>query len=171
MRLQLVFFRVLWTVICETSGAMPSSTTFSAKSRTVQRAYPSGAAEQAKVVNRAANDPSNRTSTAGLGRTLCSRLASTPSSNTRRFRFSIVRQPRPNALATFCTVHFGPKSLASHNSSVRAATNFLAEVLLVLVIFSKEERSSGELNGVARCHPRLLTFSDHSSISAALKVT
>ena len=37
VRLQLVFFSVRWMVMVETAGAILSSTTFSAKSRTVQR--------------------------------------------------------------------------------------------------------------------------------------
>lgn len=38
VRLQLVFFSVRWMVMVETAGAILSSTTFSAKGRTVQRA-------------------------------------------------------------------------------------------------------------------------------------
>ena len=61
VRLQLVFFNVRCTVITETRSTQPSSTTFSANRRRVQRVRPGGAGEQAKATRRASNAPSKIT--------------------------------------------------------------------------------------------------------------
>ena len=49
VRLQFVFFSDRCTVMVETQSAIFSSTSFSARSRTVQRCRPAGACEQARA--------------------------------------------------------------------------------------------------------------------------
>src|ERR1035441_4394349 len=58
VRLKLVFFSDLCTLMVETLGAIFSSTTISASRPTVPRARPAGAGEHAKAVNRASKAPS-----------------------------------------------------------------------------------------------------------------
>jgi len=50
MWLQLVFFRIVPTIVCEIVSQKPASTTFSARRRKVQRSWPSGASLHANAV-------------------------------------------------------------------------------------------------------------------------
>src|SRR5690606_3114156 len=78
VRLKFVFFKTRCTVMCETEGANSSSTALSASNLTVQRSYPSGAAEHARAIRRASKAPSKITSRGGLSRGLRPKAASRP---------------------------------------------------------------------------------------------
>ena len=124
------FFNVRCTVITETRSTQPSSTTFSASERRVQRVRPGGAGEQAKATRRASNAPSKITFRGGRTRRLRSKTNSNPCSTNRRFKRSTVRAETPSASATRATVHPGPSGPRSHNNSARAYRNRLPVVLV-----------------------------------------
>ena len=65
VRLKRVFLRTRPMVLSVARSTMPNSTTLSSKSRSVQRAWPSGGAEQASAVSRASFSPSKRGVIAG----------------------------------------------------------------------------------------------------------
>src|SRR5208337_272279 len=65
VRLKRVFLRTRPIVLSLACSTMPSSTTLSSKSRSVQRAWPSGGVEQASAVSRASFSPSKMGAIAG----------------------------------------------------------------------------------------------------------
>ena len=138
------FFNVRCTVITDTRSTQPSSTTFSASKRRVQRFRPGGAGEQAKATRRASNAPSKITFRGGRTRRLRSRANSIPCSTNRRFMCSIMRAKTPSASATRATVHAGPSGPRSHNNSARAYRNRLPVVLVAAQVkaFNSERSSS-----------------------------
>src|ERR1035437_479251 len=125
MRTQFVFFRERCTLMVEMESTIFSSTSLSARSRTVQRWYPAGAFEQARAVRRASKAPS-KVASRGLRCALRASAASNPSSTKRCLRCSTAREVTPTAEATSATFPRSPSSPASHNSRARAYTNFAA---------------------------------------------
>src|SRR6516162_2690923 len=87
VRLKRVFFRTRPIVLSLACSTMPSSTTLSSRSRSVQRARPSGGVEQASATSRASFSPSKMGVIAGAARSLrestASRLSSTNCWRTR----------------------------------------------------------------------------------------
>ncbi len=141
VRLKFAFFKIRCAVTWETEDANLSSTALSARSLTVQRAWPSGASEQARAVSRASNSPSKTTARGGVSLFLRSRAASSPSSTNRFFMCSMVREVTPSALATLATVHTGPCAPVSHSNNARALIIFFVPVFPLRVKASSSARS------------------------------
>ena len=126
----------------ETVGTILSSTSFSARSRIVQRLRPAGAFEQASWISRASNSPSKTTERGGRSRSLRCRASSNPRSTKRALRCSSVRGVIPSASAASATFHFGPCSPASSKSKARACSTVLAGLTPVVDSDSSISRSS-----------------------------
>src|SRR5271169_2040112 len=80
MGFEFVFFKARAIVLGLAAGTMSSSTTLPANNFNVQRAWPSGASEQANIVSFASVAPSKILGTGGVARCLRLRTASNPSS-------------------------------------------------------------------------------------------
>src|SRR5439155_21462428 len=123
-RLQVAFFNARRTVSCAMLSTTSNSTSRSASSRNVQRAYPAGGCEQASAVNRACCSPSSVGVTGGVSRGLRSRSDSGPASTAWRRHDSRLRVLQPYAAATNSSVQPGPWGPWSHWSKACARWSF-----------------------------------------------
>eukprot|EP01136_Pigoraptor_vietnamica_P034986 Opistho-1_new@99583 len=118
-RLEVVFWSVRQTVDGSIPSTTSSSTSFSARSTIVHRAYPSGASEQARATSWASCRPSSLRYWRPVG-FFRWRVASSPSAaNCCRTRWTVIRDvPRWSAMSS--SVHpSGPSASASRRMSAR----------------------------------------------------
>src|ERR1700704_2503514 len=142
VRLKRVFLRTRPIVLLLARSAMPSSTTWSSKSRSVQRARPSGGLEQAKAVRRACFSPSKMGVLAGVARCLRLRTASRPSStNCWRTRVTIDMLVS-RASMIWPSLQPSPCSEVSALRSILAFSSRLAGLLPLLISACKWLRSA-----------------------------
>src|SRR5208337_2378816 len=140
--LKRVFFRTRPIVLSLAASTMPSSTTLSSRSRSVQRARPSGGVEQAKAVSRACFSPSKMGVRAGVSRRLRLSTASSPSS-TSCWRTRVTMDMFVSRASTIRpSLQPSPCSEASALSSIRAFSSGLAELLPLLRSVCRRLRSA-----------------------------
>src|SRR3954452_4680560 len=108
----------------------------------VQRARPSGGAEQARATRRASAAPSSFRSRLGRSCFLRQRAASSPCSTNRWRTRSTVATLSSAASAIRASGQAGPPSAASALSRTRAWASFLAAALLAAIISCRWQRSS-----------------------------
>src|SRR4029079_13424777 len=142
LRLQLVFFSVRRMVSWETVSTWPSSTSRSAKRRSVQRHRPAGGLPQAKAMRWASCSPSSIRGRRGTGRR--TRAPSRPpSTKERRTRWRVIA-PRSRASLICSSDHAGPRGLQSALSRMRARVNLRAAALPLATSDSNWPRSSAD---------------------------
>src|ERR1700741_645152 len=142
VRLKRVFLRTRPIVLSLARSTMPRYTTLSSKSRSVQRARPSGGVEQARAVRRAWLSPSKIGSLAGVARCLRLRTASRPSStNCWRTRVTMDMLVS-SALTIWPSLQPSPCSEASALRSILAFNSRLAGLLPLLISACRWLRSA-----------------------------
>lgn len=127
------------------SGSSSISATCLSSSRSDQRACPSGAAEQARAINRASTSPVTIGDTGGAGRRLRATVASTsPPVSTNRFAIlSTVSCDTPTRPAITARSSTGPAAVSSSNNT-RARIIIRAGWLPVVISFVNSARSASD---------------------------
>src|SRR5215210_4583091 len=139
-RLQLVFLSVRRIVSWETVSTWPSSTSLSAKRRSVHRHRPAGGLPQAKAMRWASCSPSSIRGRRGTGRR--TRTPSRPPSTNERRTLWTVIPPRSRASLICSSDHAGPRGLQSALSIILALVNLRAAALPFATSDSNVPRSS-----------------------------
>src|SRR5258706_8111247 len=142
VRLKRVFLRTRPIVLSLARSAMPSPTTLSSKSRSVQRARPSGGVEQAREVRRACFSPSKMGVLADVARCLRLSTASSPSS-TNCWRTRVTMDMLVSrAFMIWPSLQPSPCSEISALRSILAFSSRLAGLLPLLISACKWLRSA-----------------------------
>src|SRR5665648_155263 len=133
VRLKCIFFKTRPIVLSLARSTMPNSTTLSSRSRSVQRARPSGGAEQASAVSRACFSPSKIGCIAVVSRCLRLSTASRPSSTSCWRTRETIEALVSRAFIIWPSLHASPAAEASAFNNIRAFNNRLAGLLPLLI--------------------------------------